>query len=175
MHSILLFLAMLSQLPLWAYVKPYEVLFEHDNKVKIEYVSKETNHIGEYLDFTVKEDVQVKHNEIKYTVIKKGTPGKLRITRLSGLRNDLVMDVEASTTAIDGSEIKMGYYKQARKGLRKAVKVGLVAGLVDPIGIPIKLAETIYRRKTNVYNLPRKLYTNNDLFVRLADLNEEMS
>lgn len=142
-------------------------MLKHDSKVKIKYISEETNKLGTELVFEVKEDVVGKIFSAEYPVIKKGARGRIKITRLSGFRKDIVTDVEGQIEAVDGTEVDLVFYKAARKKLRKTLKAVSYIGLKDPIGILVKIAESNIRRKVNEYNLPSKLWVKDDLLIKL--------
>ncbi len=98
-----------------------------DTKIKIEFLSEETNEINKPLNIIVKKDVKVKNE--------------------------------------DGKKINLTHYKTKRKTARKAAKVAKTATLFTPIGAAAKLAQVGVTRKTNKYNLPKKMFVEEALEI----------
>lgn len=138
----------------------FAVKIKKDTMIKIEYLSPETNQLGAWLNIRVREPVHVQYKKEKnILVIPEGTLGKLQITRLGGVQNDIVMDSKGYIILKDGSKITLSHYKNARKNTRTTLKLANTAMMFSPMGLAIHGVSIAAKREINKYNLPKKMFT----------------
>ena len=136
------------------------IKLEEDTKVKIAYSSPETNRIGAVLDIYVTDSVMAKDERgLKKVVIPAGTKGKLTITRLGGLNEDIIMETQGVLNLKSGKKVRLNHYKTKRKKTRTVIKVARTASVFTPIGAASTAVGIAYKRGKNKYNLPQKMFT----------------
>ncbi|NQY79042.1 MAG: hypothetical protein HRT47_01900 [Candidatus Caenarcaniphilales bacterium] len=139
----------------------------NDTMVKIAYLSPLTAKYGDTLDIYVRRSVfQKDENDRRVLVIPAGTKGQLTITKIGGLNNDIVMDSKGFLI-LGEKKVCLKHYKDKRKALRKIYKVGKYAGIGSVFGVASTIAGSAIKRKTNKLNLPKKMFTTQNLIFSI--------